>query len=116
LDKLRVDVRGLDIVLEDCAHLGLSEGELAQTIAHIARDPTQGTPVGNGLRYLFEWRQFEVMYMTVLTENAVLAVITRIKQRDRAPHALTGVSKAGRRLIREVIEKKIKDILGGEGW
>ncbi|QBF31561.1 hypothetical protein [Thalassococcus sp. S3] len=110
VDLLQVECRPTRTALEDAAHLGLTEDELAQLIVLIVRDPTVGRKEGDWYRYVS--RLCEAKYMLYQASEELLVVhLLRLMPLKKPPKDFSGVARIGRDIVVGVLRQKITELL-----
>lgn len=109
--RLYHNVYAMPVALEDAAHLGLSEDEVARKLAIVVRDPAGGT---KGQRY---WSRnvgaVTLRYGWELAGGELEVYLLRIVEKSRPPRNFAEARDVAKRLIVGTIQKKLNDALAG---
>lgn len=113
MDEVEVRLKITTTALQDAAHLGLVEADLATLGAQLIRDPTCGR-FSRNQTYRLEWRDVTVKYVVRFREDdGIVVYLLRLTERRKRPKDLKQVKDFARDLSLAVIRKKLEDLLDG---
>jgi hypothetical protein len=115
MDEVAVRLKITTTALQDAAHRGLDEADMAALGAQLVRDPTCGR-FSRNQTYRYDWRDVTAKYAVRFREDDEIVVyLLRLTERRKRPKDLKQVKSFARDLSLAVIRKKLEELLDGEG-
>ncbi|TCO72477.1 hypothetical protein [Rhodovulum euryhalinum] len=111
MKRAQLDYFILPVVLdEDAPHLHLDEGDIAQIVTLLLRDPTAGVETAKGL-IRFRWRGHDVYHRFHIGDDGIRVYLFRIKPAPRPPNRLAALAPAAGRMSEALIRDKVNRLL-----
>lgn len=99
------------VALEDAAHLGLREEDVAELLSLLRRDPLP--PGETGRTMTCTWRDHVARYAVHVDRQGIVVYLLRINPPAAGPEARVRLAEGSRRLSLDVIRSALVRILTG---